>query len=383
MSSAPPSPPEIDIGRVEEGKISFPEWGSPTDKPTGAPKNPDPPESRVGFAVLGLGRLSLEEILPAFAQAKHARLAALISGTPDKLRRVGEQYGVPPDRCYSYHEVDRLKADRGVQVVYVVTPNALHEAHVGLAAAAGKHVLCEKPMTVSADAAQRMIAECERAGRLLMIAYRSQFQPHMREAIRIARSGQLGRIKLVNALNIENLGDASQWRLRRELAGGGSLPDIGLYCLNSVRAIVGEEPEEVYAAISSPADDPRFATVEDQVSFILRFPSGVLATCATGYDGHKQAALAVNCQTGWIAMESAFEYRGQRLRVARRRGDQEEISELFPKEENQFALEIDHMAQCVRENRQPMTPGLEGLKDQRLMQAIYRSAAERRPIPVE
>ncbi len=371
---------EIDIGKVEAGRIAFPEWGAPSDKPTGAPRNPSPPGERVGFAVLALGRLSLEEILPAFGQTRQARLTALISGTPDKLEAVGDQYGIGPERRFGYAEVDRLRADASVEVIYVVSPNACHEAHVRFAADAGKHVLCEKPMTTDPRSAKRMISSCRQAGRLLMIAYRSQYEPHMREAIRIARSGAIGRVKLIDALNIENLGDPGQWRLRGELAGGGALPDVGLYCLNIARAITGEEPVEVYGAISTPEGDPRFASVEDQVSFFLRFPSGALANCATGYDGHKQARLMINGQTGWIDMDHAFEYRGQRLRLARRQGEQEQVCELFPKPDNQFALEIDHMAGCVRSSRVPRTPGEEGLQDQRLMEAIYTSAREGRPL---
>ena len=137
---------------------------------------------------------------------------------------------------------------------------------------------------------------------------------------------------------------------------------------------------EVSATITNPADDPRFAEVEDQVSFTLRFPSGAIANCATGYDGHKLARLTINGQTGWIEMQSAFEYRGQRLRIARRAGKVEEIAERFSKPKNQFALEIDHMAQCVRTGRRPRTPGEEGLQDQVLMEAIYRAAREGAPV---
>ena len=372
--------PRVDVGHVQDGLVQFPAWGAPSDKPTGKPANPLPVSQRVGFAIVGLGRLSLEEILPAFAQTRAAKLSALVSGSPDKLDAVGEQYGIGPTSRYTYADIERLRDDPDVKAVYVVTPNALHEEHVIRAARAGKHVLCEKPMSVDSLSAERMIKACEDASRLLMIAYRSQYEPHMREAIRAARAGEIGRVKLIDALNIENLGDPGQWRLKKALAGGGALPDVGLYCLNIARAITGEEPVEVSATITNPADDARFLEVEDQVSFTLRFPSGAVAQCATGYDGHKLAHLAINGQTGWIEMQSAFEYRGQRLRVARRVGDVEEVAERFPKPQNQFALEIDHMAECVRSGQRPRTPGEEGLQDQRLMEAIYQAAAQARPV---
>ena len=264
----------VDIGEVVDGAVRFPPWGAPTDKPTGEPSNPSPIRARVGFAVVGLGRLSLEQVLPAFQVCKHAKLSALVSGTPAKLEAVAGQYDVPAERCFSYEDFDRVAEDPDIQAVYVVLPNALHEAFVARAARAGKHVLCEKPMTTDSASAERMIRACEDAGRLLMVAYRSQYEPHLRDAIRLARGGELGRIKLIDALNIQNQGDPEQWRHSAALAGGGSLPDVGLYCLNIVRAITGEEPIEVQATIVTAADDPRFREIEDQVNFSLRFPSG-------------------------------------------------------------------------------------------------------------
>jgi predicted dehydrogenase len=381
MTDLPP-PPLVDTGTVENGEVSFPPWGGATEKPKGAPPNPDPVDQRVGVAVLSLGRLSVEQILPALAQCRHARLAALVSGTPDKLARVGEQYSVSAEHRYGYDDLDRIADDPAVEIVYVVAPNARHEEFVTRAAAAGKHVLCEKPMSTGSASARRMIEACAAAGRLLMIAYRSRFQPHMREAIRLAQSGDLGRIKLINALNLQNQGDPDQWRQKAALAGGGSLPDVGLYCLNIATAFAGEQPADVTALVTTPADDPRFATVEDQVSFTLRFPGGPVATCVTGYDAHKLSRLIVSLQDGWIELENAFDYVGQRLRVARRVGEREQISEIVLKEENQFMLEIDHFAQSVRSGQAPATQGELGFQDHLAMEAIYEAARQRQPTAV-
>jgi predicted dehydrogenase len=370
----------INVGQVEGGSVTFPAWAAETEKPKGQPRNPDPVNDRIGFAVLSLGRLSLEEILPALAQCKHARLTALVSGTPEKLAVVGAQYGIAAEHLYSYDDFDRIADDPDVQIVYVVAPNALHEGFVRRAAAAGKHVLCEKPMAVDVASAQAMLEACEAAGRLLMIAYRSRFQPHMREAIRIARSGELGEIKLVNALNLQNQGDPAQWRHDDALAGGGSLPDVGLYCLTIARAIAGEEPVDVSALITSPPDDPRFTSVEDQVSFTLRFPSGPVATCVTGYDAHKLSRLIISLQHGWIELENAFDYVGQRMRVARRIDDREQISEIVIKEENQFMLEMDEFAISIRDASGPSASGHVGLQDHRVMEAIYEAAREQKTV---
>ena len=197
------------------------------------------------------------------------------------------------------------------------------------------------------------------------------------------RAGEFGPIQLIDAINTQNQGDPSQWRQVKKLSGGGSLPDVGLYCLNTVRALLGEEPEELSATIHSPPDDPRFREVESNVSFTLRFPSGAVANCASSYSAHEHRNLRVLGPGGVGEVENAFAYEGQRLRLFRRDGMAEANVELSLGRRNQFSLEIDHMAQCIRQDRQPRTPGEEGLQDQVLMAAIYESARTRRPVRLE
>ena len=382
-SASPSRPPAVDTGVVTNGKVQFPPSSDPTDSQPQQPPNPDPRDTRVGFAVVGLGKLALEQILPAFAQSKHARLAALVSGTPDKLRAIAAQYGVAADSCYGYDDFARIAGNSGVDAVYVVTPNALHHRDVTAAARAGKHVLCEKPMATSARECHEMIAATRAANVRLMIAYRMQYQPHAREAIRLARNGKLGDVVLMDMINNQNQGDPGQWRQKRSLAGGGSLPDVGLYCLNTARAILGEEPSEVSATIWSPPGDPRFAEIENNVSFTLRFPSGVVANCLTSYGTHRLQRLKLMGTSAWLEMENAFAYEGQRLRVAQLVDGKEENAERTIPAHNQFALELDHFAQCIRSNQTPRTPGEEGLQDQLIIEAIYASARERKPVRLE
>ncbi|WP_236728931.1 Gfo/Idh/MocA family protein [Methylobacterium sp. WSM2598] len=364
----------VDTGRVENGRVTFPNWRGPSDRPGAPPPAPLPPAERVGFAVVGLGRLSLEEILPAFGETRKARLVALVSGSPDKAKLVAAQYGVRPEAVHGYDGFAALRANPEVQVVYVVTPNGLHRDHVLAAAAAGKHVLCEKPMAASSAEARTMIDACATAGVKLMIAYRCQYETHNREVTRLTRGGALGRPKLIEAINTQTMSLPEQWRLRRALAGGGALPDIGLYCLNGVRALTGEEPVSVQAQIHSPPDDPLYREVEETVAFTLRFPSGVIAQCTTSYGAHETRRLSVQGETGAITLENAFAYEGQRLILHHREGRAEAREERALPVHNQFAREIDHMATCVRENRTPHTPGEEGLQDHLLMEAIYEAA---------
>ncbi len=372
--------PPVDLGNVQGGKVLFPPPQATTEVQPSPPRNADAPGDRVGFAIVGLGKLALEQVLPAFAVAKHARPVALVSGSPDKMRAVASQYGITPDSCYGYVDMQRLRDNPAVRAVYVITPNALHRQHVIAAAQAGKHVLCEKPMATSSAECRAMVEACGHANVKLMIAYRMQYQPHAREAIRMARGGALGSVTLMDMINNQNQGDPTQWRQSKALAGGGSLPDVGLYCLNTARAVLGEEPIEVSAQIWSPQGDPRFREVEDNVAFTLRFPSGAIANCMSSYGTHRLSRLKLMGSSAWAEMEHAFDYQGQNLRVSLLADGMDQTAEISIEPKNQFALELDHMAQCILHNVTPRTPGEEGAQDQRIIEAIYEAARSGRSI---
>ncbi|MBD0274005.1 MAG: Gfo/Idh/MocA family oxidoreductase [Acetobacteraceae bacterium] len=199
----------------------------------------------------------------------------------------------------------------------------------------------------------------------------------------LALSARASSARPIETNNCQVQGDPGQWRMKKALAGGGSLPDIGIYCLNTARALTGEEPAEVFARIHTPQNDPRFAEVEDTVSFVLRFPSGTIANCATSYSAFNSKGLRVQSERGWADLENAYTYRGQRLRVAKREGETQAIEQPRIRERNQFALEMDRFARCILEDRRPRTPGEEGLRDRLAMEAIYRSAATGQPVAME
>ncbi|MCJ2015758.1 Gfo/Idh/MocA family protein [Methylobacterium sp. J-076] len=380
-AAAPPGPTvPADTGAVQGNRIQFPNWRGPGDPPPAPSPAPQPPSQRVGYCIVGLGRLSLDEIIPAFAEAKRSRLVALMSGSHDKAKLVAKQHGLPEDAVYGYHEWDRLRQNPQVQAVYVVTPNAVHRDNVTAAAAVGKHVLCEKPMAASSPECRDMIDACAKAGVRLMIAYRCQYEPFNRALTQAVRGGSLGKARLIQAFNGQTTGLPEQWRLKKALSGGGSLPDIGLYCLNGTRALLGEEPDSVQAQTYSPPDDPKFKEVEETVSFTLRFPSGVIAQCTASYGVHESRSLTVHTAAGAYDLQNAFAYRGQRLFVGRVEGKNAARDEKLLTPKNQFALEIDHFSRCIQENIRPRTPGEEGLQDQILMEAIYESARTGAPV---
>ena len=366
-------PPAL-FGQVSGQRVELPHLMNASDLEGDAP-NPDAPARRLGIAVVGLGHLTLGEILPGIAQSRHVRLAALVSGNRDKARVVGAQHGLPETALYDYASFDRLREAEGVDIIYIVLPNSMHREFVERAAAAGKHVMCEKPMATSSRDAQAMVDACVAAKRRLMIAYRMQYEPHHRELIRLARSGELGSLRAIEAVNGQNNADNGQWRHIRAMSGGGSLPDVGIYCLNATRYITGEEPVEVTAQLTQPVDDRRFREIEDICSFTLRFPSGVLATCTSGYSHHDSRRLRVMGSDAWAELDPAFAYAGLQMRVGRRLGRADAVDTRRFAEHSQFATEMDHFAEAIRADRTPHTPGEEGVQDHRLMEAIYQAAA--------
>ncbi|CAM4025531.1 Gfo/Idh/MocA family oxidoreductase [Corallococcus sp. ZKHCc1 1396] len=367
-------------------QVKLPPTFANTERERPGPPNPQPDAERVGWAIVGLGHLSLEELLPAFGQSKRNKLVALVSGDRAKAQAVAKQYGVPDKGLYDYKTFDRLKDNPDVQVVYIVLPNSMHAEYTVRAAQAGKHVFCEKPMANTVAECQQMIDACKKADRKLGIAYRLQYEPHHRALIRMARDKELGTLKLFTADNGQNQGEPNQWRHKKALAGGGALPDVGIYCLNAARYLSGEEPIEVHGFSHSTPNDPRFKEVDEHFAFHLKFPSGFQANCTTSYSTHETKRMRLMGSDGWADMDPAFSYGGLRLRIATK-------SKAFPKADDtversfsqtsQFAREMDHFARCVQENTVPHTPGEEGLADMRIIEALYRSAREGRTVKLE
>jgi len=337
---------------------------------------PEPAKKRVGWAVVGLGKLAIEEVMPAFAQCRFARPAALVSGHRDKAERVAANYGIERKQLYDYKTYDRLIDDAEVEVVYIVLPNSMHAEYTIRALEAGKHVLCEKPMAADVDECERMIAAAKSAGRKLMVAYRLRYEPFNETVIQLCRDKRLGEIRTFSASNCQQV-KAPNIRLSRELAGG-PLGDIGIYCLNAARYVTGQEPVEAMAFSFAPPDDPRFREVPATVGFSLRFADGVTAQCDCSFDAAESRRYRVNCTEGFIDLDNAFGYRGQQLNVWQDNcRSQFEIQPV-----NHFASEIDHFSECVLDDKPCRTPGEEGLSDMRAMAAIEESARSGRAVKI-
>ncbi|HEY0484434.1 MAG TPA: Gfo/Idh/MocA family oxidoreductase [Kofleriaceae bacterium] len=363
--------------------VKLPPLEAPSEKPRTPEPPPDPPGRRLGVAIVGIGHLTMEQLLAAFARSRHTRLAGLVSGDRKKAEAVAARTGVDPRHIYDYTGFDRIKDDPEIDAVYIVLPNHLHAEYTMRAAGAGKHVLCEKPMAASAAEAQQMVDACKRANRKLMIAYRIQYEPHNRFVMRAVRDRRFGAVKLIEGHNGQNVGDPNQWRLKKA-AGGGALFDVGIYCLNTCRFLLGEEPAWVSGAVHSTPGDPRFKEVDENVVFQLGFPSGALGSFSCSFGTHM--ARRYRCladRGGWIGMDPAFDYEGLQIELSEVRGKDELRERPMIQDKQQFALELDHFAGCVRGDRQPYTPGEEGVQDMRIMEAILQSARDGRRIELQ
>ena len=329
------------------------------------------PERRIGFALVGIGKLTQGQLIPALRSTKIARLTALVSGHADKAKRVAAAEGVPERSIYSYETFDRLADNPDVDVVYIVLPNSMHAEYSIRAARAGKHVYCEKPMAVTAAECDQMISASKKAGRQLGIGYRLHFEPYNLELMRIARARELGALKFIAATAGTIPVEPKQWRLDKKLAGGGSMVDIGIYALQAVRYVTGEEPVSV-SARATITDRVKFKDIDETLAFSMTFPSGVVASCVSTYAAHV-SRVDVATDGGQFGLEPALYYHG----IKGFRSDGKSFT--FP-DIDQFAAEMDDFAACVRDGKPTRVPGEEGLRDVRIIDALYRSAATGRDV---
>src|ERR1035438_469636 len=269
-------------------------------------------EKKTGYAVIGLGRIA-GHFMAGVRNSINSQITALVSGHRDKAERIATEYGISTNSIYSYEDFDRIAENKAVDAVYVALPNSMHCEYTIRAAKAGKHVLCEKPMATNVADCESMIAACKAANVKLMIAYRCHYEPTNLKAVKLIRDGALGQVQAVESSFGFNI-RPGEWRLSKKLAGGGPLFDVGIYSLNACRYLTGEEPEDITAYASVLDHDGRFNEVEENVSWTMRFPSGIVASCCTTYGAPMEGFFRVHGSKGWLEVSPAFIYEGLRLR---------------------------------------------------------------------
>ncbi|TDE18667.1 Gfo/Idh/MocA family protein [Dyadobacter psychrotolerans] len=315
-------------------------------------------------AMMGLGGYA-NIVAKGMQECKLAKITGVISGTPSKVDTWKQKYGIPDGNVYNYDTVNQLKNNPDIDLVYVTTPNSLHHKHVLQIAAAGKHVICEKPVADNAKQAREMIAACEKAGVRFYIGYRLHFEPHTREVIRMREAGEFGKIMHVNNFMGFKIGDPTQWRLKKELAGGGAMMDVGVYALNGARYSTGEEPVWVTAQ-ESKTDPVKFKDVDETITFQLGFPSGIIANCGCTYNFNHGERLHLMGDKGWAEMVPAFGYGPIRGNT--------HLGPINQPDVNHQAYQMDGIADCILNNKpDPNVTGHEGLKDMIVVDAVYES----------
>lgn len=333
---------------------------------------PNPAPRKLGYCIVGLGRISLGHFMPACRMSQKSQVVALVSGHREKAEKTAAEYNVPTKNIYSYHDYDEIASNPDIDAVYIALPNNMHAEYTIRAANASKHVLCEKPMATSVKDSQNMIAACRAANKKLMIAYRCQYEPTNLHAIQLIRDGRLGVIQAIESANGFNE-HPGEWRLDKKMAGGGPLMDVGVYSLNACRYLTGEEPATLEGYCSVVDKDTRFREVEENCSWVMKFPSGVVAACNTTYGANMPGFVRVHGSKGMIHMEPAFAYEGLHL-TAKIEGEPPIDEQNTERDPYQFALEGDYFADCVFQNKDPKTSGEEGLRDMQYMAQIYKSA---------
>jgi predicted dehydrogenase len=325
---------------------------------------------RVRYGVVGQGYISQVAVLPSFANARrNSELAALFSDDPEKLRKLGRKYGVEAQFSYEQYEEGLRRAQ--VDAVYIGLPNDMHREYTERAARVGVHVLCEKPMAVTAKDCQAMIDAAREHRVRLMVAYRLHFQRANLKAVELLQSGKLGDPRVFSSDFTMQVRDPDNIRLKRE-RGGGTLYDIGIYCINAARYLFREEPEEV-AAFTANSGDRRFREVEESTSAVLRFPGERLATFTCSFGASDTATYRVIGTEGDLCLDGAYEYAEEMTMAVTVKGRTRE--QVFPPRD-QFAPELIHFSDCILNGREPGPSGREGLADVRIIEALYAAARQ-------
>ncbi|MGA7162073.1 MAG: Gfo/Idh/MocA family oxidoreductase [Bacteroidota bacterium] len=321
------------------------------------------PGKKLGIALVGLGNYSTHELAPALMEVQNCELVGIVTGTPEKAVKWQERYKISDKSIYNYENFDAIADNDAIDIVYVVLPNSMHHEYTIRAAKAGKHVICEKPMAVSVKECHEMIEACTKSGVRLFIGYRLHFDPYHRAAMKF-RTSEAGRLLSVDSAFAFRIGDPTQWRLKKSLAGGGSVMDLGIYCIQASRYCTGAEPVSV-TAVEEKTDPVKFSDVEETMRMQLEFPDGVTATAMCSYN-RESNFLKLTSEKDSFQLESAFSYNGI--------SGWTNAGKLYFPPINQQAAQMDGFSRCITEELPSDADGGEGLKDLRVIEAVYRSA---------
>ncbi|GAB4001128.1 Gfo/Idh/MocA family oxidoreductase [Spirosoma daeguense] len=331
------------------------------------------PGRKLGIALVGLGGYSKGRLAPALQETQYCKLAGIVTGTPAKADEWMQKYNIPKANVYDYKNFDRIADNKDIDVIYVVLPNSMHEEYVIRAAQAGKHVICEKPMAIFPKACQNMIDACKKAGKELAVGYRLHYEPFTKEAMRLGQEKVFGPVKFIESSDGFRIGDPTQWRMKKSMAGGGPLMDVGIYAVQGSRYVTGEEPVSVTAQFSPKTEPEKFKDVEETMFWQFQFPSGAVSNSTTSYTAGIER-LRASCEKGWFELSPAFGYGPLKGQTSKGPMD-------FPIINHQ-AAHMDGICKDLLDGKKlpNHVTGEEGLRDVKLLQAIYQAAETGRKI---
>lgn len=317
-------------------------------------------------AIMGLGGYGTR-VAEAMENCTRAKLVGLISGTPSKVEKWRAKYNIPEKNCYNYDTFDQVKDNPDIDAVYIITPNALHKDQCLRVAKAGKHVISEKPMGINATEGQAMVDACKAAGVHLLVGYRLHFEPKTVTVIKMRQDGEFGKLNFFQGQTGFDIGDPTQWRLDKALAGGGSLMDIGIYSINGARYMLGEEPIWVTAQETKTEPEKFEEGVDETIQFQMGFPSGAVASCLSTYNMSYLDRFFLSGDNGFVEMQPSTGYGPIEGRTNKGKLNQPHITHQ--------TLQMDGMARLIYDDVQPVVPvdGEEGLKDLKIIDAIYKA----------
>lgn len=322
---------------------------------------------KVRYAVVGLGWISQDAMLPAFRNVTNSELVAIVSGDPEKLQKVGDLHGI--QHRYGYEGYDELLRSGLIDAVYIALPNSMHADYSIRAARAGVHVLCEKPMAVTEQECLDMIRAAKEGFVKLMIAYRLHFEPCNLGAIEIAQGGQLGDLRFLISVFTQDV-KAGDIRLQQQV-GGGVLHDIGIYCINAARYLFRSEPEWVWC-VASNSGDVRFAEVDETMTAVLRFPGERIAQFTVSFGTAPTSAYRMVGTKGDLRVEPAYNHQGELKQWLTIGSDAPQLTTFA--NSDQFGPELEHFSECVLTGADPKPGAMEGLTDVRIIRALQQSA---------
>jgi len=323
-------------------------------------------KSKLGVALVGLGYYSKDLLAPALQLTQYCSLVGVVTGTPSKAEEWKARHDLKDKNIYSYDNFDSIANNADIDVVYVVLPPSMHAEYCIRAAKAGKHVWCEKPMAMTVRECQQMIDAAKANKVKLSIGYRLHHEPNTKKIMQFAKDKTYGKVKTVSAQAGYFDPRTDHWKQKKNL-GGGVMLDMGVYPLNAARYSTGLEPIAVSAKAST--DRPQIYTeVEETMEFNLKFPGNVSASCIASF-GKSLNELKINCEKGWYELVPFQSYNG----VKGRTSDDKLLNATIP---NQQALQMDDDAFAIMNNKSVLVPGEEGLKDIRVVEAIYKSVAQ-------